>query len=386
MPGGVPVDLRAMDSSLPAAREPGLDLLRAAAIVTVMLYHIASHGFDLPRIGRHGWIGVDLFFVLSGYLIGWQVLGRIAAGAHADWGTFWLRRALRVLPAYWTVLAVYLAVPAWREAETMAPPWQFLTFTVNLFPDYARFRAYSHAWSLCVEEHFYLLFPLAAGVLTRRPGKARTIAAFVLLAAGGMLMRDGLWRHEVAPMLAAGDAAGAFLRHAETIYAPTWTHLDGLLAGVLLATVRAFRPAWWAALLRRAPLLLALGLATVALAVRIDPVGRVGTLLLYPLLGLGFGCLLVAAVSPRLPFARVALPGARPLALLAFSLYLTHRQVYAWLDALLVHLVGSAPWTAFAIANLAALAVAGLLYLAVERPGLLLRDRLLRRRTAVQAG
>lgn len=200
------------------------------------------------------------------------------------------------------------------------------------------------------------------------------------------MLRDWLWRHEVAPLLAAGEAADAFLRHAETIYAPTWTHLDGLLAGVLLATVRAFRPAWWAALLRLAPALLPLGLATIALALQIDPVGRAGTLLLYPLLGVGFGCLLVAALSPRLPFARVALPGARPLALLAFSLYLTHRQVYAWLDAPLVHLVGSAPWAAFAIANLAALAVAGLLYLAVERPGLLLRDLLLRRRTAVQAG
>lgn len=375
-----------MNPSLTPAREPGLDLLRAGAIVTVMLYHLASHGFDLPRIGRHGWIGVDLFFVLSGYLIGWQVLRRIAAGARPDWATFWLRRALRVLPAYLAVLAVYLAVPAWREAETMAPLWQFLTFTVNLFPDYRYYRAYSHAWSLCVEEHFYLLFPLAVGLLLRRPGRGRTIAAFILLVAGGMLLRDWLWRHEVAPLLAAGDTTGAFLQYAETIYAPTWTHLDGLQAGVALATVRAFQPMWWNALLRRAPALLVLGLGVLALALRLDPVGHAGVLLQYPLLGLGFGCLLVAALSPRLPFARVALPGARPLALLAFSLYLTHRQVYAWLDAPLVHLVGSAPWAAFAIANGAALAVATLLYLAVERPGLALRERLVLRRATALPG
>jgi peptidoglycan/LPS O-acetylase OafA/YrhL len=363
-------------------REPGLDLLRAAAIVTVMGYHLASHGFDMPTIGRHGWIGVDLFFVLSGYLIGWQVLRQIAQGQAPDWQAFLLRRALRVLPAYLSVLALYLWLPDWREAETMAPLWRFLTFTVNLFPDYQRYRAYSHAWSLCVEEHFYLLFPVAAWWLAGRRGQWRVVATFALLFAGGLLLRDWLWRLEVAPALLAHDAGRAFLRHAETIYAPTWTHLDGLVAGVLLATIRAFRSAWWNRLLRAAPLLLPAGVAAIVLALRLNPVSHAGAVFQFPLVATGFACMLAAALSPRLPLGRIAVPGARTVATLAFSLYLTHRQVYAWLDAPLVGLTGTAPLAAFGVANLAAFGVAALLYLGVERPGLRLRDRLLARRVA----
>jgi peptidoglycan/LPS O-acetylase OafA/YrhL len=131
----------------PTARAPGLDLLRAVAIVVVMLYHLSSHGIHIAGAGRHGWMGVDLFFVLSGYLIGWQVLRDVAAGRMPDWTGFILGRAWRILPAYLAVLALYLALPAWREAEAIPPVWQFLTFTMNVLPDHLTQRAYSHAWS-----------------------------------------------------------------------------------------------------------------------------------------------------------------------------------------------------------------------------------------------
>jgi peptidoglycan/LPS O-acetylase OafA/YrhL len=98
-------------------REPGLDLLRAAAIVTVMLYHVASHGFPLPGIGHHGWIGVDLFFVLSGYLIGWQVFKVDGHGGAPAWGGFMIGRALRVLPA--AVLYVGVERPALRLRDRL---------------------------------------------------------------------------------------------------------------------------------------------------------------------------------------------------------------------------------------------------------------------------
>jgi peptidoglycan/LPS O-acetylase OafA/YrhL len=374
-------------------REPGLDLLRAAAIVTVMLYHVASHGFPLPGIGHHGWIGVDLFFVLSGYLIGWQLFRVMASGEAPDWGGFTLGRALRVLPAYMAVLALYVALPSWGEAEGLAPLWQFLSFTVNLFPGDADHRAYSHAWSLCVEEHFYLLFPLAAWGLARRPGLGRVVPVAGALIGAGMLLRSWLWQHEVAPWLGASDATNLTARAVEAyvnnLYRPTWARLDGLLAGVLLAAVRAFRPAWWTRLLARGPWLLVAGPLVLAAALHIDPLGATGAAILFPLVALGFGCLLVAALSPRLPFGRIALPGAEPIALLAFSLYLTHRQVYAWLDDHVEGLAAATPLLAFCVYQAAALAVAVLLYVGVERPALRLRDRLLAkcaaRRRAVAA-
>lgn len=369
--------------TIAGGRAPGLDLLRAGAILTVMLYHLASHGFALDGFGHHGWLGVDLFFVLSGYLIGWQVVRRYADGKRPDWPAFMLSRALRVLPAYLAVLGLYLAVPAWREADRLPPLWQFLTFTVNLFPDWDTARAYSHAWSLCVEEHFYLLLPLAAALLARRPRPLKVLAVAALLVVGGMLSRNWTWQRSVAPHLGAGGDPGLAIKdYVERIYDPTWHRLDGLLAGVLLASMRAFRPAWWKHVLRHGQLLLVLGAACIAAVIAIDPLARTGAIVQFPLAALGFACLVAAALSPRLPFARARLPGCRQAALLAFSLYLTHRQVYAWLDARLDGMAAAAPLTAFVLYNLAALAVAALLYWSVERPALRLRDRLLALRAA----
>src|SRR3977135_4361030 len=89
-------------------RQPGLDLLRARAFIVVVIYHAGIMGFPLPgRVHRFGWIGVDLFFVLSGYLIGGQLLAPIARNQGINLGRFFARRALRILPADLVILAIY---------------------------------------------------------------------------------------------------------------------------------------------------------------------------------------------------------------------------------------------------------------------------------------
>src|SRR5207249_3430479 len=85
-------------------------------------------GFPLTgRVHRFGWIGVDLFFVLSGYLIGGQLLAPLMRGQRLNFGTFFARRVLRIMPAYFVVLAIYFLLPSWREYPEMSQPlWKFL--------------------------------------------------------------------------------------------------------------------------------------------------------------------------------------------------------------------------------------------------------------------
>jgi peptidoglycan/LPS O-acetylase OafA/YrhL len=356
-------------------RAPGVDLLRAIAIASVMLYHLSSHGIAMPAWVEHGWMGVDLFFVLSGYLIGWQLLREVAAGNAPQWRRFMFGRALRILPAYYAVLALYVLLPDWREGGELQPLWKFFTFTLNLFPDWEHGRAYSHAWSLCVEEHFYFLLPLVVWLLAGRARGTLVGALAIGMVGGGMLLRAWLWHRQVAPYFDDGDAGAAMGSFVVAIYNPTYTRLDGLLAGSMLAAVRAFRPLWWDCLRRHAWPLLALGTAILACCTCIEPGSPMGAVVLFPLVAFGCVCLLAGASSRTAWIGRQPLPGARVVATLAFSLYLTHRQVYAWLDALLPALCQRAPSGAFLMYGAASFLAAAVLYLGIERPGLRLRDR-----------
>lgn len=349
-------------------RLPGLDLLRAIAIAWVMLYHVTSYGLSLPRVVEFGWMGVDLFFVLSGYLIGWQLLKPYTCGAQPQWAQFFARRAFRVFPAYLTVLALYFAVPAVRESPGIQPLWQFLTFTLNMFADYSQARAFSHAWSLCIEEHFYLALPAVVWLLARKPGARKTAAVMLAILAGGMLLRGWLWQHEVAPY-AAGDI---FIRFIENIYNPSYARLDGLLAGVALAVVKGFRPAWWSWATARGMWFLAAGLAGVVASMCIKNPSFVWAVAGFPLLSISLAAIVPAAVSPR----TWRVPGVAPVAAMAFSLYLTHKAVYHLVREYAGAYLQGANLLALCVYLGAALAAGALLYLAVERPGMQLRERL----------
>src|SRR6476620_5209236 len=148
-------------NTAPTNRQPGLELLRALAITLLFLYHFqvfVSHAPTFGWLGNVGWTGVDLFFVLSGYLIGQQVFSGLARGQQLSVPAFYARRLLRTLPAFWVVLALYFLFPTVMGGKTPPPLWRFLSFTQNwnLQPG----TAFSHAWSLCIEEQFYLVLPL----------------------------------------------------------------------------------------------------------------------------------------------------------------------------------------------------------------------------------
>lgn len=357
------------------SRLPGLDLLRAVAIVWVMLYHVTSWGPVLPGFIEYGYIGVDLFFVLSGFLIGWQLLKPYTVGLQPAWRQFFLRRAFRVLPAYWLVLVLYFAVPAVRESPGIQPLWQFLSFTQNLFPDYLRSRAFSHAWSLCIEEHFYLLLPPVVWLLARKPTVGKIASAAIATLVGGMLLRGWIWQHDVAPFLHIRSGEGnVFERYIENIYNPTYCRLDGLLAGVMLALVKCFRPAWWSWAMARGVWFLAAGLLGVYAALSLKSPGYLSAVIGFPLLSISLAAIVLAAISPRTWLGRWRVPGVAPIAAMAFSLYLTHKAVYHLTQTYLDAYLPDSNLLELGVYIGAAFAVGAVLYLTVERPGMRLRE------------
>ncbi|HEX7690620.1 MAG TPA: acyltransferase [Burkholderiaceae bacterium] len=365
----------------PRSRNPGLDTLRAAAIALVFAYHYmvfvsgrATFGFA----SRIGWTGVDLFFVLSGYLIANQLLGGMARGDVPSLPRFYARRALRTLPVFWLVLAAYVLFPATLGGRTPPPLWRFLTFTQNI--GLAPGTAFSHAWSLCVEEQFYLVLPLVLAVATAlaggRLGRRHGWWLMGALVALGVTARALLWPH----WWREADAPG----YMAWIYYATPCRFDEFVPGVAVAMLRNFHRPAWERLVARGGLVFALGtIATGGLLVLDDRayyVEGVGwgwfmTVFGYSLLAMAFALLVVAALSPARTPLRWRVPGARTLALWSYSTYLSHKPLAFVLARALKPLALAAPTQAAAIA-LACVVAGGLLYRLVEAPFLALRDRL----------
>jgi peptidoglycan/LPS O-acetylase OafA/YrhL len=352
-------------------RQPGLDLLRALAVIVVIIYHAGIMGFPLSgRVHRFGWIGVDLFFVLSGYLIGGQLVSQLARNHRIRFGRFFARRALRILPAYLVILSIYLLLPACREYPEMFPAWKFFLSVQNI--GLRGGTAFSHAWSLAIEDQFYLLLPVVLLCLVRS-GRAAFIAPCAIVIFGIALR----W---FLALKYLGETGVDWRGYQTWIYYCTWTRLDPLVFGVALAAIEKFRPPWWQRLLQLAPWLLLPGLALIVSAFFIEEpeaINVTSCIWQFPLIALGMAALLVCALSPRLPFRRVKIPGAAFIASIAYSAYLVQKLV--------IHLVAQfcathniAPASAAALigVNLCVYAAAALLFFAVERPFLLLRHRI----------
>ncbi|CAA9401675.1 MAG: O-antigen acetylase [uncultured Rubrobacteraceae bacterium] len=227
----VSADQNARGVRLP--RMPGLDGLRALAVVAVLLYHAGLAW--MPG----GFLGVEIFFVISGYLITallvteWRQRGRI------DLAAFWMRRARRLLPALYPVVVATLAyalvflpgeVAGLRGDAISAfgyfTNWYLIFGNVSYFEAMGRPSPLRHLWSLAVEEQFYLLWPpvVAAGIsLGARRWRLRRLMFVSLAVAGGSAL-----------LMAAVYAPGIY---PSRIYYGTDTRATGLLLGAALAFV-----------------------------------------------------------------------------------------------------------------------------------------------------
>ncbi len=371
----------------PQSRNPGLDTLRAGAIALVFMYHYTSFVSGTPTFGwfsTMGWAGVDLFFVLSGYLIANQLFAGIARGERLSLPRFYARRALRTLPVFWLVLAAFALFPAALGGRTPPPWWRFLTFTQNFGLEAG--TAFSHAWSLCIEEQFYLVLPavLVLGALFAR-GRARGVTLarthgwmlMATLVALGVGARIVLWRRY-------GDAAHV-REYMSWLYYATLCRFDEFIPGVAVAMLKNFhRPAWDRLMARGNAIGAAGGVASavmLTLAYRVYYIDGVGygffmTAFGYSLLALSFALLVAAALSPQARVFRWRVPGAAPLALWSYSIYLSHKPL-AFLIAQQLKPLGVSDGTRLAVITVACVAAGGLLYKLVEAPFMALRDRLL---------
>ena len=116
--------------SVTGGRANGLDTLRATAITLVFMTHYQSFVSREPTFGWAsdvGWVGVDLFFVLSGYLIANQIFAGVVRDQPFSLKSFYARRALRTVPVFWFVLAAYFLFPTFMGGNTPPPLWRFLT-------------------------------------------------------------------------------------------------------------------------------------------------------------------------------------------------------------------------------------------------------------------
>ncbi len=354
----------------------GLDTLRALAVTLVVLHHytlfVSNDDHTFGWVGRIGWAGVDLFFALSGYLIGNQILTAMKTEAGLSLKAFYARRLLRTLPNYFVMLAIYFLWPAWGEHAPLAPLWRYLSFTQNL--GLAPGTAFSHSWSLAIEEQFYLLLPalalIGAALRLRMPVAWVFIACVVI---GGMLLRAELWSARVH-----AQQYGIYFYY-KLIYYASLCRLDELVAGVGLALLKNQHPGIWTRLTLHGNRALATGLVVTAATFWLfldNHYGFAATVFGYPLLALGFGLLILAALSQRSLLRAVRVPGAGRLAVWSYAIYLTHRGMSAVAVGPLQAL-GYGPHTAVAMASLLALSVLSgwVLYRLVETPFMALRAR-----------
>jgi peptidoglycan/LPS O-acetylase OafA/YrhL len=370
----------ARPTASPGPRAHGLDTLRALAISLVFVYHYRVFVSPAPNtgwIGEVGWVGVDLFFVLSGYLIANGLLAGLVRGRRLSLKGFYARRALRTLPLFWLMLALYFLFPRVMGGNPPPPLWRFLSFTQNI--GLPPGTAFSHAWSLCIEEQFYLVLPLVL-LLGVRLGAGRRqgwalLAALMML---GVAARSGLW---LTYGRESGGQIGGYHPH---LYYATLGRFDEFLPGVAVALLKHGHPALWQRITLHGQRLLALSLVAtaglLALVLRGYYIEGYGygyfmTGFGYALLACGFALWVLTALSPSSALARLRIPGAESLALWSYAIYLSHKAVAFMVQRQWPGLAERSPWLLLLCVTLACLAAGALLHRGVESPFMAWRRR-----------
>ncbi len=347
-----------------AGNVPCLDFLRSGAILLVLSFHVSElfpPGSLVKRItpATAGWTGVDLFFVLSGYLIGRQLWKELASDGSIRIGRFLLRRGLRIWPLYF-----FFVFTVWAGVIMAHRPagggWSDLFCVSNYFH-----HLVEGGWSLSTEEQFYLLAPVALYVASRRL-PARSL---IWVPVGSLLALP-----VVRWALIGGDTSRAAF---QVIYRPLYTHADGLAAGVCLAWASVYRPS----LLRRsspgANALLVLA-ALVAFLVLHQAGAHVLIFTAWATLYGGITWAMLRGLEAR----ATRWSGFYVLSRLSFGIYLNHMYLVQWVVPPIQARLGEgllAFGSGWAVSLCLAVLVAFVTFALIELPFLQYRERWLKR-------
>lgn len=282
-------------------RNQSLDILRGIAILLVVGYHFSR----IPILFNFGWTGVDLFFVLSGYLISGLLFAEFQRSGKINAPKFWIRRGFKIYPSFYAMMAVTAA--SLYAAGVHHPG----LLNECLFIQNFGAHIWEHTWSLAVEEHFYFLLPvLLIYLLKFCSSQTDPFAAvpriFIFLAITCLALRV---------------AAHAYGVNWVSIHAQTEFRIDSLFAGVFLGYLKHFRPQWFSRLARK-------------------PLWAVGVLFLFPitlmpayatfanvwgptLLYVGYACVFLSVVE-RKPSRRLPERGLAYIGKHSYSIYLWH--------------------------------------------------------------
>jgi peptidoglycan/LPS O-acetylase OafA/YrhL len=355
-------------------RVPALDGLRAVAVAAVLVYH-ANRDW-LPG----GFLGVDLFFVLSGFLITTLLIEQLAGSGLPQLPAFYLRRARRLLPALFLVVGLTLLVMAgWWRADLhhdgrdvpavlgFVGNWWYVVRHQDYFVAVGRPSPFQHLWSLGVEEQFYLVWPLTLWLLWRL-GRGARHAVIAVVALGGALA-SAAW---MAHLAVAGDVP--YRASASRIYFGTDTHAVGLLLGAAAAAARldllrrGRQAAGWLARLHVADVLAVSATAGVGVLAwrtsEFDPALYRGGFVVFSAVSV---VAVVAATHSRgFAVAALANPPMRWLGERSYGVYLWHWPVFVFTRPLLD--VSTGPLTTLLFRLPITLALAEASYRWVEMP------------------
>lgn len=307
----------------------GLDHLRALAIIIVMLFHyqrFLGHPEWFPQMITFGWTGVDLFFVLSGFLIASQLFGQIKNEGSFSVKEFYLKRFFRIIPVYLVVVGIYFCFPFFREKEALPPLWKFLTFTQNFGIHLKEYGTFSHAWSLCVEEHFYLFFPLILIIFQRSNFFRKSYWALLFLFFLSFIIRLYCWNNIFISKINDPSAETFWL---ENIYYPAYNRLDGLLVGVSIAAFYQYLPRLFDKVSAYGNLFIMLGIAVVGGVYFFYSAFMTlsTTLFSFPLISIGYGLIVLGALSPTSFLYRWNSATTSFIATLSYAIYLSHKGI-----------------------------------------------------------